>query len=248
MSEHSPGEALDKHFLHLARALRPTVAAACRGPSIRPSRCSRVSSSLRAGASAVDVQIGNRHLDLAARYLRAPGQGFFTVGSSGYEASAAAVGVVRATDPALLDYRSGAFYRPVPSRYAVPIRCATSCPAWSLRSRSRLPAVGTRSSATPLAVTRRPRPSSPTCHARWESPSPSTAPRSSASPRDDQPARLPTRRGPPAWLSRLGRRAPAGTVPCDRARSLRCSRAAACPTAHSTLSSPTGHQLRRRRR
>ena len=57
-----------------------------------------------------DAQAGSRHLDLAARYLRAEGHGFYTIGSAGHEADAAVGAVLRPSDPALLHYRSGAFY------------------------------------------------------------------------------------------------------------------------------------------
>jgi 2-oxoisovalerate dehydrogenase E1 component len=57
-----------------------------------------------------DAQAGSRHLDLAARYLRAEGHGFYTIGSAGHESNAAVAAALRPTDPALLHYRSGAFY------------------------------------------------------------------------------------------------------------------------------------------
>ena len=57
-----------------------------------------------------DAQAGSRHLDLAARYLRSEGHGYYTIGSAGHEANAAVAAVLRPTDPALLHYRSGAFY------------------------------------------------------------------------------------------------------------------------------------------
>lgn len=57
-----------------------------------------------------DAQLGSRHLDLAARRLRAQGKGFYTIGSSGHESNAAVAAAVRPTDPALLHYRSGGFY------------------------------------------------------------------------------------------------------------------------------------------
>jgi 2-oxoisovalerate dehydrogenase E1 component len=57
-----------------------------------------------------DAQLASRHLDLAARWLRSFGEGFYTIGSSGHEGNAAVAAAVRATDPALLHYRSGAFY------------------------------------------------------------------------------------------------------------------------------------------
>ncbi|HEX2175000.1 MAG TPA: thiamine pyrophosphate-dependent enzyme [Nocardioidaceae bacterium] len=57
-----------------------------------------------------DSQLGSRHLDLAARYLQAQGHGFYTIGSSGHEGNAAVAAALRPTDPALLHYRSGAFF------------------------------------------------------------------------------------------------------------------------------------------
>lgn len=57
-----------------------------------------------------DAQLGSRHLDLAARWLRARGAGFYTIGSSGHEGNAAVAGALRPTDPALLHYRSGGFF------------------------------------------------------------------------------------------------------------------------------------------
>lgn len=56
------------------------------------------------------AQLESRHLDLAARWLQARGEGFYTIGSSGHEANAAVALATRPTDPALLHYRSGAFY------------------------------------------------------------------------------------------------------------------------------------------
>jgi 2-oxoisovalerate dehydrogenase E1 component len=57
-----------------------------------------------------DAQVGSRHLDLAARRLGARGQGFYSIGSSGHESNAGVAAALRPTDPALLHYRSGAFY------------------------------------------------------------------------------------------------------------------------------------------
>jgi 2-oxoisovalerate dehydrogenase E1 component len=58
----------------------------------------------------LDAQLESRHLDLAARWLRARGAGFYTIGSSGHEGNAGVAAALRLTDPALLHYRSGAFY------------------------------------------------------------------------------------------------------------------------------------------
>jgi 2-oxoisovalerate dehydrogenase E1 component len=57
-----------------------------------------------------DAQLGSRHLDLAARWLRSKGKGYYTIGSSGHEGNAAVAAALRPTDPALLHYRSGAFF------------------------------------------------------------------------------------------------------------------------------------------
>jgi 2-oxoisovalerate dehydrogenase E1 component len=57
-----------------------------------------------------DAQLASRHLDLAAHWLRAQGAGFYTIGSSGHEGNAGVAAALRLTDPALLHYRSGAFY------------------------------------------------------------------------------------------------------------------------------------------
>ena len=57
-----------------------------------------------------ESQLRSRHLDLTARWLRAEGVGFYTIGSAGHEANAWIAAAVRPTDPALLHYRSGGFY------------------------------------------------------------------------------------------------------------------------------------------
>jgi 2-oxoisovalerate dehydrogenase E1 component len=57
-----------------------------------------------------DAQLASRHLDLAARWLRSFDEGYYTIGSSGHEGNAAVAAATRPTDPALLHYRSGAFY------------------------------------------------------------------------------------------------------------------------------------------
>ncbi|WP_427885962.1 thiamine pyrophosphate-dependent enzyme [Kribbella sp. GL6] len=57
-----------------------------------------------------DAQLGSRHADLAARWMQSQGTGFYTIGSAGHEGNAAVAAALRPTDPALLHYRSGAFY------------------------------------------------------------------------------------------------------------------------------------------
>lgn len=57
-----------------------------------------------------DAQVTSRQLDLAGRWLRSFGEGFYTIGSAGHEGNAAVAAALRPDDPALLHYRSGAFY------------------------------------------------------------------------------------------------------------------------------------------
>jgi 2-oxoisovalerate dehydrogenase E1 component len=57
-----------------------------------------------------EAQVTSRHLDLAARRLRAAGLGYYTIASAGHEGNAAVAAALAPTDPALLHYRSGAFY------------------------------------------------------------------------------------------------------------------------------------------
>ncbi|CAN5657997.1 thiamine pyrophosphate-dependent enzyme [soil metagenome] len=57
-----------------------------------------------------DVQVASRHCDLAARWLRSQGKGYYTISSAGHESNAAVAMALRPTDPALLHYRSGGFY------------------------------------------------------------------------------------------------------------------------------------------
>ncbi|MGD9705346.1 MAG: thiamine pyrophosphate-dependent enzyme [Acidimicrobiia bacterium] len=57
------------------------------------------------------AQITSRQLDLVARWMRSEhGRGYYTIGSAGHESNAAVALATRTTDPALLHYRSGAFY------------------------------------------------------------------------------------------------------------------------------------------
>ncbi len=55
------------------------------------------------------AQVTSRHLDRVSRKMQAKGQGFYTIGSSGHEGSAAVAYALRPTDPAFLHYRDGAF-------------------------------------------------------------------------------------------------------------------------------------------
>ncbi|MFE9099660.1 thiamine pyrophosphate-dependent enzyme [Actinomadura geliboluensis] len=92
-------EPADAHFLEAAASLAPSGAPAALGP-LSGARCLEL----------FDAQLGSRHLDLAARWLQARGSGFYTIGSSGHEGNAAVAAALRPGDPALLHYRSGAFF------------------------------------------------------------------------------------------------------------------------------------------
>ena len=56
------------------------------------------------------AQVRSRLCDFAARSLKDTGRSFYSIGSAGHESNAAVAVALRPTDPALLHYRSGAFY------------------------------------------------------------------------------------------------------------------------------------------
>jgi 2-oxoisovalerate dehydrogenase E1 component len=97
---------VDAHFLDEIAVVRPVAvrrpleSPVQEGLSLTGGRCVEL----------FDAQLGSRHLDLAARELQATGAGFYTIGSAGHEGNAAVAAALRPTDPALLHYRSGAFY------------------------------------------------------------------------------------------------------------------------------------------
>ena len=86
---------LEEHLLEALRALEP-------------------SASLRAASPEVEeiwrAQVDSRQADYAARWLEQHGRSFYTIGSAGHESNAAVALALRVDDPALLHYRSGAFY------------------------------------------------------------------------------------------------------------------------------------------
>jgi len=86
---------LEEHLLHALRALEP-------------------SSTLRQAPPEVEelwrAQVDSRQADYAARWLQQHGRSFYTIGSAGHESNAAVALALRDDDPALLHYRSGAFY------------------------------------------------------------------------------------------------------------------------------------------
>jgi len=123
-------DAVERHFARSIPALRtvtpeapyddgepgPTTAAG--GQRARPEQGPDPAAAVRAGSSLTgarclelfDAQLASRHLDLAARWLRSRNEGFYTIGSSGHEGNAALAAALRPSDPALLHYRSCAFY------------------------------------------------------------------------------------------------------------------------------------------
>jgi 2-oxoisovalerate dehydrogenase E1 component len=56
------------------------------------------------------AQVASRAIDHVARWLQTQKLGFYTIGSAGHESNALVALALRPSDPALLHYRSGAFY------------------------------------------------------------------------------------------------------------------------------------------
>ncbi|BBY16689.1 MFS transporter [Mycolicibacterium litorale] len=100
-------EAVDEHFTTTISALSRTTDSRRGGDdAVRDGSTVTVRDAL----AVFDAALGSRHLDLAARWLRAHGRGYYTIGSSGHESNAAVAAALRPTDPALLHYRSGGFF------------------------------------------------------------------------------------------------------------------------------------------
>ena len=97
------GEAIDEHFVAQVRDLPVGTASGEGDERVR---------------ELFDAQALSRHVDLAARWLQARGEGFYTIGSAGHEANAAVGLTTRVEDPALLHYRSGALYVARAGRHA----------------------------------------------------------------------------------------------------------------------------------
>lgn len=86
---------LEEHLLESLRALAPPAT-----PVPVPSEAEAV----------WQAQVDSRQADYAARWLGQHGRTFYTIGSAGHESNAAVALALRIDDPALLHYRSGAFY------------------------------------------------------------------------------------------------------------------------------------------
>ncbi len=86
---------LETHLLEALAAI-PAVAAAGTAPE---------------GAESLwRAQVDSRLCDFASRWLQKEGRSFYSIGSAGHESNGAVALALRPTDPALLHYRSGAFY------------------------------------------------------------------------------------------------------------------------------------------
>jgi 2-oxoisovalerate dehydrogenase E1 component len=88
-------DALEEHLLESLRAVAP--------PSVPIPAPPEAAAIWRA-------QVDSRQADYAARWLAENGRTFYTIGSAGHESNAAVALALRPDDPALLHYRSGAFY------------------------------------------------------------------------------------------------------------------------------------------
>jgi 2-oxoisovalerate dehydrogenase E1 component len=99
-------EPIDEHFTATISALSGSAAGRSHEDALRDGSSLTVGECL----ALFDAQLGSRHLDLAARWLRSKGKGYYTIGSSGHEGNAALAAALRPTDPALLHYRSGGFF------------------------------------------------------------------------------------------------------------------------------------------
>ncbi|WP_116245839.1 thiamine pyrophosphate-dependent enzyme [Nocardiopsis sp. FIRDI 009] len=105
MSDTGGPAAVDRHFRDAVTALPPTEPRPAAAP-ITPDSQITGDDLLRI----FTAQAGSRQLDFAARELGARKQGFYSIGSSGHESNAAVAAALRPSDPALLHYRSGAFF------------------------------------------------------------------------------------------------------------------------------------------
>jgi 2-oxoisovalerate dehydrogenase E1 component len=86
---------LEEHLLAALRALEPSAALRDAPPEVE---------------EIWRAQVDSRQADYAARWLQQHGRSFYTIGSAGHESNAAVAHALRIDDPALLHYRSCAFY------------------------------------------------------------------------------------------------------------------------------------------
>ncbi|GAA3540394.1 thiamine pyrophosphate-dependent enzyme [Nonomuraea rosea] len=98
-------DTVETHFTQAVATLKA-------GPARDPGRPIREGTSLTGEQCRrlFQRQLDSRLLDIAARWLRERDEGYYTIGSAGHEGNAAVAAALRPSDPALLHYRSGAFY------------------------------------------------------------------------------------------------------------------------------------------
>ncbi len=97
---------VDRNFLALLDELVEGPARGDLDAPVRPG----TDLSAREAFALFESQLESRHLDLAARALKARNECFYTIGSSGHEGNAVVAAASRPDDPAFLHYRSGAFF------------------------------------------------------------------------------------------------------------------------------------------
>jgi 2-oxoisovalerate dehydrogenase E1 component len=97
---------VDQNFVALLRELPPGPARTDLDSPVREG----TALTARRAIALFTSQVESRHLDLAARALKARNECFYTIGSSGHEGNAAVAAALRPDDPAFLHYRSGAFF------------------------------------------------------------------------------------------------------------------------------------------
>ncbi|MGB0639631.1 MAG: thiamine pyrophosphate-dependent enzyme [Myxococcota bacterium] len=103
----SRAKVVDNNFLDIIKQLNPAPVQEDLDQPVRAGH--RLT-----GRQAIELfssMMASRHLDLTARDLKAEGQCFYTIGSSGHEANATVAAASKPTDPAFLHYRSGAFFQ-----------------------------------------------------------------------------------------------------------------------------------------
>src|SRR4051794_41062847 len=98
----APHEDLDRHVRAVLSELDPELDTELDTAATQPADADRL--------ALFDAMAGSRLIDIHARRLREQGQGHYTIGSSGHESNAYVAAALRPTDPALLHYRSGAFF------------------------------------------------------------------------------------------------------------------------------------------
>ncbi len=96
-------ETLDQAFVETLRVAKANPGS---GAGERLAECVSAQQALEL----FEAQVTSRHLDFAALALRERGRGFYTIGSSGHEGNVVVAEALLPSDPALLHYRSGAFF------------------------------------------------------------------------------------------------------------------------------------------